>query len=96
MSETGRFKCTLVVTTGQSLLSLLIGWVVKTVFFSVREREVTSKESLQMGALTLFSMFCSNNALRYVSYPIQALFKSAKILSILVLGIILGRSHKVS
>ena len=49
-----------------------------------------------MGGLTLFSMFCSNSALRYVSYPIQALFKSAKILSIMVLGLLFGRSHKVS
>ncbi len=44
----------------------------------------------------MISMFSSNLALSYTSYPIQALFKSSKVLSILLIGLVVGRKHSNS
>jgi hypothetical protein len=59
------------------------------------------KESFQLGLFNFLSMFGSNTALNYVSYPLSALMKSCKlniifkfrILSILLVGLLLGKAN---
>lgn len=43
-----------------------------------------------VGTLNFFTMFCSNFALKYVSYPFVVLAKSAKILPVCLTGWLLG------
>ena len=45
-----------------------------------------------MGLFNCMSMLCSNTALSFVSYPIQALFKSCKVLSVLIVGLLFGKT----
>lgn len=47
-----------------------------------------------MGACTVFSMICSSSALKFVSYPLQALVKSAKIMSIMIVSLVLGGKRR--
>ena len=49
-----------------------------------------SMGDLAIGAMTYGSMFCSNQALKFVNYPFMALAKSAKILSIILTGWTMG------
>lgn len=44
----------------------------------------------EMGVYNSCSMILSNTALTLVSYPVQALIKSSKLLSIMLVGIIFG------
>ena len=43
-----------------------------------------------ISAMTYGSMYCSNQALKFVNYPFMALAKSAKILSIIMTGWTMG------
>ncbi|CAD8127767.1 unnamed protein product [Paramecium sonneborni] len=50
----------------------------------------TKKEGSYLGLLNFTSMIGALAALQYVSFPLQALVKSCKILSVLVVGLVLG------
>ncbi|RLO12219.1 hypothetical protein DYB28_011846, partial [Aphanomyces astaci] len=39
----------------------------------------------------LGAMLCSNEALKYVNYPTQALGKSCKMIPVMLMGVVLGR-----
>ena len=43
-----------------------------------------------ISAMTYGSMYCSNQALKFVNYPFMALAKSAKILSVILTGWTMG------
>jgi len=63
---------------------------------SRNEKQTTAiglKEQIQMGFFNSFSMLGSNTALQHMSYPLQALFKSCKILSVLVVGLLYGKTN---
>lgn len=60
---------TVILVMSQALLSSVIGYVIKKGVYGLKEKQVTSQEAFKMGALTLASMYCSNCALRFVSYP---------------------------
>jgi solute carrier family 35 (UDP-galactose transporter), member B1 len=47
-------------------------------------------EDVKVGMLNFFSKQCSNNALKFVSYPITVLAKSAKILPVIAVGTLRG------
>lgn len=49
-----------------------------------------SRGDLQLGALNFATMYCSNFALKFVSYPFMALAKSAKILPVILTGWLTG------
>jgi hypothetical protein len=44
------------------------------------------KGDLIVGVLSCITMFCSNYALKFVSFPMMALAKSAKILPVIFTG----------
>lgn len=50
----------------------------------------TLTEAMQMGGFNFGTMLLSNQALTMVSYPLQALTKSCKILSVLIVGLVFG------
>ena len=49
-----------------------------------------SMGDVAISAMTYGSMYCSNQALKFVNYPFMALAKSAKILSIIMTGWTMG------
>jgi len=51
--------------------------------------KVNIKSQITLGALTFFSVFLASQALAYVSFPVQAIMKSSKIISILIVSLIL-------
>lgn len=53
------------------------------------------KEHFRLGFFNTVSMLGSNTALNYVSYPVQALMKSCKILSVILVTFVVG-GHKHS
>jgi len=56
---------------------------------------ITFKEHFRLGLFNTISMLGSNTALNYVSYPVQALMKSCKILSVILVTFVVG-GHKHS
>ena len=52
--------------------------------------ENCSMGDVAISAMTYGSMYCSNQALKFVNYPFMALAKSAKILSIIMTGWTMG------
>ena len=49
------------------------------------------KTELTIAGCNFGTMICANTALSYVSYPVQALLKSSKIISILLVSLVLGK-----
>lgn len=49
-----------------------------------------SRGDLQLGTLNFLTMYCSNFALKFVSFPFMALAKSAKILPVILTGWLTG------
>ena len=43
-----------------------------------------------LGTLTFTSMICSNYSLRFVNYPFMVLAKSAKVLPVVLIGLVRG------
>ena len=50
-------------------------------------------EHFKLGFYNTVSMLGSNSALNYVSYPVQALMKSCKILSVILVTFVVGGHH---
>jgi len=48
------------------------------------------KETLELGLYNFGTMYAANSALKLVTYPLQALTKSCKILSVLLVGFTFG------
>ncbi len=45
-------------------------------------------EQLPHGLLNALTIYCSNSALMYVSFPLQALFKSSKIMGVILFSMV--------
>ena len=43
-----------------------------------------------MGSTYIIAMFCSNEALKYVNYPTQAVAKSCKMIPVMLMGVVMG------
>ena len=53
-------------------------------------RDNCLKEDILVGSLCLCSNYCSNQSLKFVNYPFMALSKSNKILSVIMVGWVMG------
>lgn len=87
-SEKKRFRFAFALVFLQSFL---------TYFFSAIMLKFSNglslKEHFKLGLFNTTSMLGSNTALAYVSYPVQALMKSCKILSVMLVTFVVG-GHK--
>ncbi|KRX01806.1 hypothetical protein PPERSA_00516 [Pseudocohnilembus persalinus] len=77
----------------QSFLAIIMGFILTRGEPEVPEKQQMGQiDQAKMGLFGCVSMLGSNYALSYVSYPVQALFKSCKVLSVLLVGLLFGKT----
>lgn len=59
-------------------------------------KEFGMLEEMPLGVLNGWTIFCSNKALIYVSFPLQALFKSCKVLGVILVSLVNPYSKSLS
>ena len=74
----------------QSLIAVLISMAIIKFGGMGSLFEDFSRGDLIVGILNFLTMYCSNFALKFVNYPFMVLAKSAKILSIILTGLLTG------
>ena len=74
----------------QFFCSAIIATVIIRTFKMGPLFEDFSRGDLQLGTLNFATMYCSNFALKFVSFPFMALAKSAKILPVILTGWLTG------
>ncbi|EGR32304.1 hypothetical protein IMG5_088880 [Ichthyophthirius multifiliis] len=80
----------------QCLFSFIVAFLVNIIYYD-QSKKIPISYQIQYGFYNAFSMLGSNTALKYMSYPLQALFKSCKVLSVLIVGLIFGKTnHQIS
>ncbi|KAM3142178.1 hypothetical protein pb186bvf_005603 [Paramecium bursaria] len=83
-----KFEYPFSTTIGQMFLSTLFG--LGALIYQRQKLLCTFKETVKMGILNYSAIASASVALQFVSFPLQALTKSCKILSVLIVGLILG------
>uniref|UniRef100_A0A7S2V4X9 Sugar phosphate transporter domain-containing protein n=1 Tax=Fibrocapsa japonica TaxID=94617 RepID=A0A7S2V4X9_9STRA len=76
------FQCT--VNAAFAALCLLV--------FGGSKQDIPQKKFAQIGASYIGAMLCSNEALKYVNYPTQALGKSCKMIPVMLLNVVRGNA----
>lgn len=83
--EGKRFKFAFALVFLQAFITYLISSI-KLSF----QNGLSLKDHIGLGLFNTVSMLGSNTALNYVSYPVQALMKSSKILSVILVTFVVG------
>jgi UDP-galactose transporter B1 len=74
----------------QNLLSFLVAMIVNRVHYKQTKSKMDIKSELLIAGCSFGSVFMAAQALAYISFPVQALMKSSKIISILIVSFLLG------
>jgi len=91
-AKSEKFYAPSLLVMGQCFTSFIIARLVNYDY----PNRISEWDQLTMGACNGLSMLASNSALKFVSYPFQALMKSAKIMSIMLVSLVLGgKPHRV-
>ncbi|EAS04592.1 UAA transporter family protein (macronuclear) [Tetrahymena thermophila SB210] len=84
-----KFRHSFLLLFTQCFFSVILAFIVNKV--NQAKTQISFQEKFIMGFFNFVSMIGSNTALGYMSYPLQALFKSCKVLSVLIVGLIFGK-----
>jgi len=85
-----RFKFTSFLLTIQSIVNAICAGLV--IFFAALPTDKTPfHKYLWVSVTSIFAMFCSNSALRFVDYPTQVLAKSCKSIPVMFMGLLVFR-----
>jgi len=74
----------------QNILSFILAFCVNKFYYKQTVSRMDVKSELIIGSCSFGSVFMASQALAYVSFPIQAIMKSSKIISILIVSFLLG------
>jgi len=74
----------------QNILSFLVAMIVNRVHYKQTKSKMDLKSELLIAGCSFGSVFMAAQALAYISFPVQALMKSSKIISILIVSFLLG------
>jgi len=74
----------------QNLFSFILAACVNKFYYGQTASRMDLKSELTIGACSFGSVFMASQALAYVSFPVQAIMKSSKIISILVVSFLMG------
>jgi UDP-galactose transporter B1 len=78
----------------QNLLSFVLAHLVNVYYYNLDKSKMDWKTELTIGGCNFGTMICANTALSFVSYPVQALMKSSKIVSILMVSLCFATGKK--
>jgi len=88
-----KFKFGFATSLFQNIFSYFIAkFVIKT--YKMHTVQMDKKAEISTGALSFGSVFLASQSLAYVSFPVQAIMKSSKILSILMVAFLFGYSSQ--
>jgi len=85
-----KFKESSILILIQALISYLIARTLNKTRDFYNQNPISQAFGLKLGIYNTLSMIGSISALNYVSYPVQALMKSSKILSVLLVTFFIG------
>jgi len=74
----------------QNLFSFLLATYVNRYYYKQTKSKMDVKSELVIGACSFGSVFMASQALAYISFPVQAIMKSSKIISILIVSFLIG------
>jgi len=78
----------------QNMLSFIIAALVNRLYYKRSKSSMDLKSEVKIASFSFVSVFLASQALAYVSFPIQAIMKSSKIISILIVSLVLGSKQK--
>lgn len=74
----------------QNIFSFILAALVNRFYYKQTESKMDIKSELVIGTCSFGSVFMASQALAYVPFPVQAIMKSSKIISILLISLLLG------
>jgi UDP-galactose transporter B1 len=74
----------------QNLFCYILALCVNRFYYRQTQSRMDLKSELIIGSCSFGSVFMASQALAYVSFPVQAIMKSSKIISILIVSLLLG------
>jgi UDP-galactose transporter B1 len=89
-----RFSYSFAILLFQNLFSFLLARAINRYQFGLKQSAMDLKTELTIAGCNFGTMICANTALSFVSYPVQALMKSSKIISILMVSLIFASATK--
>jgi len=92
--EDDKFTYSFAILLFQNLFSFILAASVNKYYYGITKSAMDFKTELTIAGSNFGTMICANTALSFVSYPVQALLKSSKIISILLVSLILGKAKK--
>jgi len=85
-----RFSYGFATSLFQNLFSFIVAACVNKFYYNQTASKMDLKSELLISCCSFGSVFMASQALAYVSFPIQAIMKSSKIISILIVSLLLG------
>jgi UDP-galactose transporter B1 len=89
-----KFTFSFAVLLFQNLFSFILARSINVYYYNQDKSKMDLKTELTIGGCNFGTMICANTALSFVSYPVQALMKSSKIISILMVSLCFPTSKK--
>jgi len=74
----------------QNIFSFLLAAAVNRFYYNQKQSRMDLKSELIISTCSFGSVFMASQALAWVSFPVQAIMKSSKIISILIVSFLLG------
>jgi len=74
----------------QNILSFILAYCVRKYYCKQLGTKIDLKSEVLMGTCSFGTTFLTNQALAYVTFPVQALMKSSKIIAILLVSFLMG------
>jgi len=78
----------------QNLFSFIVAMAVNRIHYKQTQSKMDRKSELIIAGCSFGSVFLAAQALAYISFPVQALMKSSKIISILIVSFLIGSNAK--
>lgn len=85
-----RFSYGFATSLFQNIFSFILAACVNRFYYNQKQSRMDLKSELIIGSCSFGSVFMASQALAYVSFPVQAIMKSSKIISILIVSFLLG------
>jgi len=85
-----KFSYSFAILLFQNLFSALLAGAINRYYYKLKHSAMDLTTEVAIGGCNFGTMICANTALSFVSYPVQALMKSSKIISILMVSLLFG------
>jgi len=85
-----RFSFGFATSLFQNLFCFIVAAAVNRFYYNQKQSKMDIKSELLIASCSFGSVFLASQALAYVPFPVQAIMKSSKIISILIVSFIMG------